>query len=236
MWEGEALECNPYSAACVLPVGTEIVGLNSSSSAGWGAAGSIYDVTSDLSAFPSSGACVGSACAIHNAMYYTPGNAGYVGPFNDWRCRTVGSGGYAVETGGGITGALRYGQRVGVEIGAALKGNPSLGSPVTLDRTTFTGCDSGAIASPCFDIGSTYAASHAATWSGSTFTITGGLSANARPFVPGMALSCSGCNSGLVALAVSLPPTQSTATGAGQISQTFTVTASGTIGGSGLER
>ena len=48
-----------------------------------------------------------------------------------------------------------------------------------------------------------------------------------------MALACSGCNSGLVALAVSLPPTQSTATGAGQIGQTFTITASGSIGAGG---
>ena len=50
---------------------------------------------------------------------------------------------------------------------------------------------------------------------------------------PWYGASCSGCNSGLVAIAVSLPPTQSTATGAGQIGQTFTITASGTIGGGG---
>ena len=232
MWEGEAVECNPYSVTCVLPLGAEVVGLDSSSTVGWGVNGSVYDLASDLGPFPSSGTCVGSACPMHNAMFYTPGNAVYVGPFNDLAIGCGGVGGYCVETGGGMTGALRYGHRAGVEIGAALAGNPSLGSDPTLDRTTFTGCD-GAIASPCFDIGNTYAASASATWAGSMFTITGGLSAGNRPFVPGMALSCSGCNSGLVATSVSLPPTQSTATGAGQISQTFTITANGTIGGGG---
>ena len=231
MWEGEAVECNPFSTTCVLPLGMEIVSLASGT---WGASGSTYNVTSDLGPFPTSGTCfTGSPCAMHNAMYYTPGNAYYVGPINDMFMQNGGVGGYAVETGGGMTGGLRFGQRVGVEVGAALSGHPEHGSAVTLDRTTFTGCSSGSSTSPCFDDANTYAASASATWSGSTFTITGALSAGNRPFVPGMALSCPGCNSGLFATAVSLPPTQSTATGAGQIGQTFTITASGTIGGGG---
>jgi hypothetical protein len=236
MWEGEALECNPFNLSCVLPGGTEIVGLDPSSTSGWGASGSVYDLTTDSTTTSFAAAASAGTLAIHNAMYYPPGNAAYVGPYNDLAMQCGYGGGYCVETGAGITGALRYGNRAGVEIGAALSGNPSKGTDPTLDRTSFTGCDSAATTlgvSPCFDVGSTFAASHSATWSGSTFTITGGLSAGQRPFVPGMALSCSGCNSGLVALSISLPPTQSSATGAGQISQTFTITASGAIGGSG---
>ena len=228
MWEGEVLECNPFSLSCALPLGTEIVSLASGT---WGANGSTYNVTSDISSFTA--AAGAGTLALHNALYYTPGTAAYVGPNNDL---SVGNGfgaGYAVETGAGIIGSLRYGQRTGIEAAAAVSGNPGKGSPPTLIRTTFSGCDSSATTSPCFDIGNTYAASHSATWSGSTFTITGGLSASARPFVPGMALSCSGCNSGLVALSISLPPTQSIGSGYGQIGQTFTITASGAIGGGG---
>lgn len=228
LWEGEALECNPYSATCPLPLGTEIVSLASGT---WGASGSTYNVTSDISSFTA--AASAGTLALHNAMYYTPGTAAYVGPNNDLTVQNGYGGGYAVETGAGTTGALRYGHRAGIEIAAAISGNPGKGSPVTLLRTTFSGCDGSATESPCFDVGNTYAASHSATWSGSTFTITGGLSVGARPFVPGMALSCSGCNGGLVALAVSLPPTQSSASGYGQIGQTFTITASGSIGGGG---
>ena len=230
MWEGEVLECNPYSASCALPLGTEIVSL---ASGAWGASGSTYNVTSDQSSFTA--AASAGTLALHNAMWYWPGTGYYVGPYNDLSMQNGYGGGYAVETGGGMNGALRYGHRVGVEIGAALSGHPEHGSDPTLDRTTFSGCDGSATASPCFDIGNTYATTALGTISGSTITITGGMSAGARPFVPGMALSCSGCNSGLVALSVSRPPTQSTATGAGQVGQTFTITASGSLGVSTTE-
>ena len=228
MWEGEALECNPYSATCPLPLGTEIASLASGT---WGASGSTYNLQSDISSFTT--AAGAGTLALHNALYYTPGNAGYVGPYNDIVLQSGFGAGYSVEPGGGINGALRYGHRAGIEIAAAVSGNPGKGSPASIIRTTFSGCDSSATMSPCFDVGNTYAASHSATWSGSTFTITGGLSAGARPFVPGMSLSCSGCNSGLVALAVSEPPTQSSAAGYGQVGQTFTITAGGPIGGGG---
>ena len=68
-------------------------------------------------------------------------------------------GGYAVETGAGTNGALRYGHRAGVEIGAALSGNLGKGSDPTIDRTTFTGCDGASLGGPCLDVGNTYAAS-----------------------------------------------------------------------------
>ena len=231
MWEGEVIECNPYTSTCALPLGTEIVSL---ATGAWGASGSTYNVTSDQSPFTA--AASAGTIAMHNAMWYPPGTGAYIGPYVDLSMQNGFGGGYAVETGGGLNGALRYGHRAGVEIGAALSGHPEHGSPPTLDRTSFTGCDAAAVSqgvSPCLDTGNTFAASHSATWSGSTFTITGGLSSGSRSFVPGMGLSCSGCNSGLVALAVSAPPTQSTVTGAGQIGQTFTVTASGAIGGGG---
>ena len=239
MWEGEVLECNPYSATCTVPQGTEIKSLctvalcGSASPSGFGISGSTYAVTSDRNSFSGASGTI----AMHNAMYYTgAGGAFYVGPYNDLSMQNGAGGGYAVETGAGTNGALRYGHRAGVEIGAALSGNLSKGSDPTIDRTNFTGCDAASVSqgvSPCFDIGNTYAASHAATWSGSTITVAGGLSAGARPFVPGMAISCSGCNSGLFATAISAPPTQSTTSGAGQVGQTFTISASGTVGGSG---
>ncbi len=231
MWEGEVIECNPYTSTCALPLGTESVSL---ATGAWRASGSTYNVTSDQSPFTA--AASAGTIAMHNAMWYPPGTGAYIGPYVDLSMQNGFGGGYAVETGGGLNGALRYGHRAGVEIGAALSGHPEHGSPPTLDRTSFTGCDAAAVSqgvSPCLDTGNTFAASHSATWSGSTFTITGGLSSGSRSFVPGMGLSCSGCNSGLVALAVSAPPTQSTVTGAGQIGQTFTVTASGAIGGGG---
>ena len=228
MWEGEVLECNPFSLSCALPLGTEIVSLASGT---WGASGSTYNVRSDIASFIA--AASAGTLALHNALFYTPGTAAYVGPNNDLAVGNGFGAGYAVETGGGIIGALRYGQRTGIEAAAAMSGNPGKGTPATLIRTTFTGCDSSATTSPCFDVSGDYAASHSATWSGSTFAISGGLSAGSRPFVPGMALSCSGCNSGLVALSVSLPPSQSTGTGYGQVGQTFTITASGAIGGGG---
>ena len=66
---------------------------------------------------------------------------------------------------------------------------------------------------------------------------SGGLTAHARPFVVGQAFSCASCATGLVITSLSVPPTQSTATGAGEVGQTFTFTATNaagaSIGGSG---
>ena len=76
-----------------------------------------------------------------------------------------------------------------------------------------------------------------ATWSGNTVTISGGMAAHARPFVVGQAVNCAGCNSNLVITSLSVPPTQSTVSGAGEVGQTFTFTANNAagqaIGGSG---
>ena len=227
MWEGEAIECNPYSATCVLPLGAEIVSLASGT---WGASGSTYNLTTNSTTTSFTAAASAGTLALHNALWYTGGNAAYVGPYNDLSMQNGVGGGYAVETGAGITGAIRYGHRAGVEIGAALSGHPEHGSDPTLDRTTFTGCDSSATTGPCGDVGATYAASASGAISGQTATFSSGLSAGARPFVPGMAVTCAGCNSGLVITSVSLPPTQSTAAGAGQIGQSFSITATNASG------
>ena len=248
MWEDEVLECNPYSVTCALPVNTEIAGLcdgvafcSAASPHPWGVSGSTYALVniSSLTSNPFTGCC-SSAVALHNALYYTGGLSAYVGPTNDLSQQSSGpTNGYAVEGGSnGIAGPLRAGHRAGLIAGAALSGNPQAAMTPTLSRVlpVANPCDAAATYAPCLDIGTAtthFPATASATWSGSTFTITGGLSAGARPFVPGMALSCSGCNSGLVALSLSVPPTPSTATGAGEIGQTFTVLASGAIGGGG---
>ncbi len=239
LWEGEALGCNPYSTACSgmggattqITLGTQITGLLSGT---WGANGSTYSLTAPGG--PTAVVNVSSQ-PMTNAVYYTGGGpAYYVDGAKDaavQQTAAAGAGGVDGHPWSGITGGRRIGARAGILAAAALSNNPSLASEPTLSRTKIAACDAAALAAPCFDIGSTYAASATATWSGATATITGGLAANARPFVPGMALSCSGCNSGLYIVSVSAPPTQSTVSGAGQISNTFTVKASGTIGGSG---
>jgi hypothetical protein len=116
---------------------------------------------------------------------------------------------------------------------------PPNASDPTLNRVkaNASGCDAAALAAPCFDIGNTFAASQSATMvsSSATITVTGGISANARPFVVGQLLSCTSCMTGRFITAVSLPPTQDTRTGQGQVGQTFTITASGTMGVSATE-
>lgn len=238
LWEGEVLGCNPFSTACagtggstpLITLGTQIAGLLSGT---WGASGSTYSLTA-----PGGAANVVNVSSqpMINQVYYSGGPAYYIGPVNDIVVQSSGASGIGGTDGHpwyGFTGGRRIGARAGILAAAALSNNPSLASHPTLSRPKISACDAASLAAPCFDIGSTYAASASATWSGSTVTITGGLAANARPFVDGMALSCSGCNSGLYVVSVSAPPTQSTVSGAGQVGNTFTVKASGTIGGSG---
>ena len=244
MWEGEALECNPYSQSCALPVNTELANLctvalcGSASPQPWGVSGSTYALVNLTASSSNVFSVISSAIPMHNALYYTGGVAAYVGPTNDLSMLNSGpTNGYAVEGGtNGIAGPLRLGQRVGLIAGAALSGNPHNAMTPTLSRALpGSGCDSSATYAPCFDIGNTFAASASGTISGSTITFTGGLSAGARPFVPGMNLSCTSCTANRVVLSVSAPPTQSTVSGAGQIGNTFTITASGTMGVSTTE-
>ena len=93
-------------------------------------------------------------------------------------------------------------------------------------KANASGCDAAAIAAPCFDIGSTFAASHSATMvsASPTITVTGGLSAHDRPFVVGQALSCAGCTTGRFITSIDVPPT-AIASRAGQIGKPFSITA-----------
>jgi len=246
MWEGEVIGCNPYSISCGITPGTQIVALTSGS---WGTSGSVYSLTApvpqsttrstaNVVAYGSSG----SPKAMLNEVYYgdVPASGGAPGYFGgSWADVAV----YATDVGTGLTShptsGFNSGRRIGSRIGSLAGGwlsggrTQTLAAPPTVSRSTIGACDGSATASPCFDIGSTYGASATATWSGATVTITGGLSAHARPFVNGMSISCSGCNTGLVITSLSVPPTQSTTSGQGQVGNTFTFTASGTIGGSG---
>jgi hypothetical protein len=232
MWEGEIVNCAPVTTNCgVGPLSG--VYITSLASGAWGKNGSTYN----LAGSPSN---VATAAALHNPVYYSgPGPAYYAGTLNDVIVQTTGlagTTGRAPHTSNGFTGGRRATSRWAAMIYGANGGNAT-DPKVDRVKADATGCDTSALAAPCFDVGTTYQASHAATWSGNTVTISGGLTAHARPFVVGQAVSCSGCNSGLVITSLSVPPTQSTATGAGEIGQTFTFTvnnASGqTIGGSG---
>ena len=139
--------------------------------------------------------------------------------------------------GNGLAGGPRATRRWAAMIYGVNGGNSS-DPKVDRVKADAAGCDAAALAAPCFDIGTTYQASFStATWSGNIVTISGGLAAHARPFVVGQAFSCSGCNSELVITSLSVPPTQSTVAGAGEVGQTFTFTAKNAagqaIGGSG---
>lgn len=222
MWEGEVI-----GGAGVTP-GAYILNLASGS---WGASGSTYNLGG-------SPANIGTATAMQNAVYYLgPGPAFYAGPMNDnvvQASNLAATTGYSPHPSSGFTGGRRIGNRLAALTWGGLT-NPSNASDPTLSRAAIAACDGSAIASPCFDVGNTYAASASGTISGSTVTFTGGLPAHARPFVVGQALSCTGCTSGRVITAVSAPPTQSTVSGAGQIGNTFTITANGSLGVSTTE-
>ncbi len=242
MWEGEVLGCNPFSLGCQVAPGTYITAL---ATGVWGASGSTYSLNQSGCLTT----CTGIALA--NALQYPgPGPSIFAGPLNDIAVQGNPGVAAAGQSFHGTNGFAGAGGRVGRRWAAAVWGgltnpNPALPAPnasnPTLDRVKADalGCDTNALAAPCLDDG-TKGAGHAfpatatATWTGSVATVTGGLAANARPFVVGQALSCSGCNTGLVIVAVSMPPTQDvTRPNAGQVGNTFTVTANAAIGGSG---
>ena len=177
---------------------------------------------------------------MENAVYWQgPGPVFYAGPLNDIIVQgstIAGTVGYSPHPWNGFTGGRRAGARWAALTWGGLT-TPSNASDPTIDRAKADagGCDTAALAAPCFDVGNTYAASASGTISGSTITFTGGLAAHARPFVVGQALSCSGCTSGRFITAISAPPTQSTVSGAGQVGNTFTITANASLGVSTTE-
>ena len=230
MWEGEIVSCATFSLTCAVTPGAYITSLASGT---WGANGSTYNLGG-------SPANVASATAMGNGLYYQgAGVPIYAGSGSDNSVMQPpggvnGTDGISAHPSMGFTGGRRIASRWAALIYGGLTSASNASEP-TLDRTKADagGCDAASIAGPCFDVGSTYAASASATWTGSVATVTGGLSAHARPFVVGQALSCSGCNANLVITALDVPPTQSAGAGLGEVGQTFHITASGTIGGSG---
>ena len=83
--------------------------------------------------------------------------------------------------GPGLAAGRRFGARVAARPAGGLT-SPSNATAPTLGRVKADaggGCDVASLAAPCFDVGNTFAASTPATWTGSTFNVTGGLAANA---------------------------------------------------------
>jgi hypothetical protein len=230
MWEGEIIGGSTLGSF----TGIYITSLNSGA---WGASGSKYNLAG------ASGVSITDS--FFNDVYYKgSGPAFYAGTLNDIAVQAgglAGTTGYSAHAVNGPTGGPRSGRRWGAMISQGLNNSATPNDP-TPDRVkaNATGCDAAAIAAPCFDIGTTYQASHAATWSptGNVVTVSGGLAAHARPFVAGQAFNCSGCDTGLVITSLSLPPTQDvTRTNAGEVGNTFTFTVANAstqaIGGSG---
>jgi hypothetical protein len=233
MWEGEVVGGGGRTS----PTG---IWIQSLASGAWGKSGSTYNLTG------ASGVTV-SGSFFNDVYYKGAGPAIYAGPLYDIIVQNQGlSGttGYNPHMWNGFTGGRRVGARLAATIWGALS-SPSVGgvppanaSPPSVDRVKAdaAGCDTSAIAAPCFDIGNTYAASATgtvATVGGvSVVTFSGGLAAHARPFVVGQSVTCSGCTRQAIA-SVSLPPTQSTRAGEGQIGQSFTITLAGSLGVTG---
>jgi hypothetical protein len=237
MWEGEIVDCVTVNTNCnVGPLsGVYITGLASGS---WGANGSTYSIALSPVA---AGVSTSASQPMQNPVFYSgPGPAFYVGTLNDVLVQNQGLAGTVgrnPHTSNGFTGGRRATSRWAAMIYGANGGNAT-DPKVDRVKADATGCDAAALAAPCFDVGTTYQATFStATWTGNTVTISGGLAAHARPFVVGHAFSCSGCNPNLVITSLSVPPTESTATGAGEVGQSFSFTvqnaAGQAIGGSG---
>lgn len=243
MWEGEVVDCATVTTNCPLSQasGVYITGLDAASTSGWGVSGSKYDLAG-------SPANVTTAASMQNAVYYLgPGPAFFSGPENDAPVQAsnlAATTGYAPHMANGAFAGRRIGARWAAQTWGNLTNTANASDP-TVDRVKAdaSGCDAGALASPCFDIGTSNAghdafpASNSATMvsSSATITVTGGISANARPFVVGQLLSCTSCTVGRFITSIDVPPTQSTVSGQGEVGQTFHITASGTMGVSATE-
>lgn len=222
MWEGEVIDCvTPSGCPLTAATGVYIVARLSGA---WGANLSTYTVSNP--------AGLSASGPMQNAVYDPLGTAGYIGPLNDVPVQqsALTSSGYAPHMSNGPFGGRRAGARWACQVWGLMTTTANCSGP-TLARTN----DSAAgTPSPAFDYTNTYAASHAATWSsgGATITVTGGLAAHARPFVVGQALTFSaGGGTGFFITSLSVPPSQATASGAGEVGQTFTMTVANGSGG-----
>jgi hypothetical protein len=220
MWEGEPI------AVSGVPTGDYIVDLKTGT---WGGANSTYDVANASIAV----ANVSSSAMANSSYYLGAGPAFYAGPQHDIITQQGGLGattGYGAHGWLGMNGGRRVGARWAAQHWGGLTNTANASNP-TLDRVkaNASGCDTGALAAPCFDIGNTFAASHSATITGSQVVVTGGIAAHDRPFVVGQLLTCSGCTAGRFITTLSVPPTQDTRAGQGEVGQTFTITANASL-------
>ena len=231
MWEGEIIDCVTVSGSCnVGPLSGAYI--TSIASGAWGASGSVYNIAL---APVTAGVSTSASQALQNPIFYSgSGPAYYAGTLNDIIVQSEGLAGTVGRNPhpwSSFAGGRRATSRWAAMIDCHNGGNCD---DPKLSRANDTAAGT---PSPAFDYSTTYQASHAATWTGNTVTISGGLTAHARPFVVGQAFSCASCATGLVITSLSVPPTQSTATGAGEVGQTFTFTAQNaagaSIGGSG---
>jgi hypothetical protein len=237
MWEGEVLGCAPFSLSCPIVSGTYILDLKTGT---WGGAGSTYDLSSSATSTGS--------IPMTNAVQYPAGPTIFAGGTSDipiqaslsyaYAANVAGQGAVGAHGWNGFTGGRRTAARFAANLyggltnigGSNLPHAPNA-SDSTVDRVEAhaTGCDAASIAAPCLDIGSTYAASHSATITGAAITVTGGIPAGALPFVVGQALSCSGCTAGRFITSIDVPSTASPLAGAGEVGQTFHITANASL-------
>ncbi len=232
MWEGEVVGVNGVAS----PTGIQIENLctvatcGAASPAGWGQINSTYFISNPGGVSTSTGA------AMLNDVYYKgSGPTIYGGSAYDIN---VQSGGLAQTTGyqphmwTGFTGASRVSRRMAADIWGGLT-SPANASPPSLSRANNSAAGT---PSPAFDYTNTYAATATgtvATVGGvSVVTFSSGLSAHARPFVDGQWVTCVSCTPQVIT-SVSVPPTQSIASGAGEVGQSFTITLGGLLGVTG---
>lgn len=217
MWEGEVIG----GAGLTSPTGIYITSL---ASGAWGASGSTYNL-SGASGVTASG-------AMYNDVFYKgSGPAIYGGAINDINVQNQGLCSLCdnPHMANGPTGGRRVGARLAATAWGGLTNTsgavfPPNASPPSLDRVKADagGCDSSALASPCFDVSNTYQATASGSWTGNSFTTNGsGIAAHSRPFVVGQVVSCNTCAANMVITSVSNPPTQSTVSGQGQVGQSF---------------
>jgi hypothetical protein len=201
MWTGEVV-----SGAGVTS-GTYITGLDSSSTSGWGASGSVYD----LAIGSGSVASVPSATAMHNAAQYSGGGpVAYAGPLIDHA--VLQQAGAPLSISGenphpqtGPFGVDRTVRRGGAVAAGLIAGNSTLAADPTLSRATISACDAAAKASPCFDTGTTYQATFTGQTSGNTLTVSS-ISLGSRPLVVGQVLTGASITGLPVILSLSVAP------------------------------
>ncbi len=226
MWEGEILGCVTLGGSCTIgPLsGVYITGLTGG---GWGLSGSTYSLAG------ASG--VSSTGALQNPVFYSgPGPAYYTGTLNDITVQSqllLGTVGRNPHTAAGFAGGRRAASRWAAMIDCH---NGGACDDPKLSRANDTAAGK---PSPAFDYTNTYAAVATPTSVTSNVLTLNGLAAHARPIVVGHAVTCSGCASNLVVLAVDHPPTQDTRAGQGQIGSAnngFKVTLNAAPGASGV--